>query len=151
MQEFQLLNNLSDATETTLKEVFDSIGEKLNEITETHLNSLTIAYNESIPHFDELDNLKFLPELNDKSTIQSKELIETINQLNRSISNISSKIDNQSVLVKLDAIEKRLNTKSKPERAIGINDSLERPRRKKGFFSRLFKRKSKVSNNEEER
>jgi hypothetical protein len=141
------LNNLSDTTESTLKEIFENIGDKLNEITETHLNSLTIAYNQSIPHFDELDNLKVLPELNNKSTIQSKELIETINQLNRSINSISSKIDNQSVLDKLVAIETQLKRRSSPgNRTVKLESE-----RKKGFFNRLFKRKNKLSINEEER
>lgn len=140
------LNNLSDTTETTLKEVFDSIGEKLNEITETHLNSLRIAYNESIPHFDELDNLKVLPELNDKSSSQSKELVDAINQLNRSINSIGNRIDNQSVLDKLVAIEAQLKRRS----SSGSRKVKAESEPKRGFFNRLFKRKSKVSKDEEE-
>lgn len=141
------LNNLSDTSESTLKEIFDGIGTKLNEITEKHLNSLTLAYNESIPHFDDLDNLKILPELSNKSSVQSKELIDSINQLNRSLNSISSKIDNQSVLDKLVAIETQLKRRSSSgSRTVKVESE-----RKKGFFNRLFKRKSKVSINEEER
>lgn len=106
------LNSLSDNTESTLKETFENIGNKLNEITEKHLNSLTGVYNESIPHFDQLDNLKLLPELNEKSTNQSIEMIDAINQLNRSLINISNSMDNKSVIVKLEAIEKSLNRRS---------------------------------------
>jgi len=137
------LNNLSDTSESTLKEIFESIGTKLNEITEKHLNSLTVAYNESIPHFDELDNLRLLPELRDKSINQSKELIDAINQLNRSLSNISSKMDNQSVLDKLDIIERSL--KRRTNTGNGSNGSPSKP--KTGFFENLrnrFTRKNKI-------
>ena len=145
------LNSISDNTETTIKETFENVGSKLNEITEKHLNSLTVAYNESIPHFEQLDNLKLIPEIKEKSTNQSKELIDSINQLNRSLSNISNRIDNQSVLAKLDAIEKSLKRRS------GAGNSTEKHTvdrsNKKGFFRNLrsrFSRKKNAMNHEEE-
>lgn len=105
------LNSLSDNAESTIKQTFDNIGIRLNEITEKHLNSLTAAYNASIPHFEQLDHLNVLPELSNKSTNQSKELIVAINQLNSSLHTINHRIDNHSVLTKLDSIEKSLNRK----------------------------------------
>ncbi len=145
------LNSISDNTETTIKETFENIGSKLNEITEKHLNSLTVAYNESIPHFEQLDNLKLIPEIKEKSTNQSKELIDSINQLNRSLSNISNRIDNQSVLAKLDAIEKSLKRRSSTVNSTE-KQTAERSN-KKGFFKNLrsrFSRKNKTTNHEEE-
>lgn len=142
------LYSLSDNTESTIKETFENIGSKLNEITEKHLNSLTVAYNESVPHFEQLDNLKLLPEFRDKSTIQSKELIDAINQLNSSLSNISNRIDNQSVLTKLDAIEKSLKCKTTNT----VKEPTEKPP-KTGFFKKLknrFSRKNKTAVSHEE-
>ena len=142
------LYSLSDNTESTIKETFENIGSKLNEITEKHLNSLTIAYNESVPHFEQLDNLKLLPEFRDKSTIQSKELIDAINQLNRSLSSISNRIDSQSVLTKLDAIEKSLKRRT----TTTVNEQSEKPT-KTGFFKKLknrFSRKNKIAESHEE-
>lgn len=144
------LNSISDNTESTIKETFENIGLKLNDITEKHLNSLTVAYNESIPHFEQLDNLKLIPEIKDKSTNQSKELIDSINQLNRSLSNISNRIDNQSVLAKLDAIEKSLKRRSSTGNSME-KQTAERSN-KKGFFKNLrsrFSRKNKTTNHEE--
>mgnify|MGYP006943121685 FL=1 len=110
-----------------------------------------MAYNESIPHFEQLDNLKLIPEIKEKSTNQSKELIDSINQLNRSLSNISNRIDNQSVLAKLDAIEKSLKRRSSTVNSTE-KQTAERSN-KKGFFKNLrsrFSRKNKTTNHEEE-
>lgn len=145
------LNSISDNTETAIKETFENVGSKLNEITEKHLNSLNAAYNESIPHFEQLDNLKLIPEIKEKSTNQSKELIDAINQLNRSLSNISNRIDNQPVLAKLDAIEKSLKRRSSTGNPME-KQTVEKSN-KKGFFKNLrsrFSRKNKTTNHEEE-
>ncbi len=144
------LNNLADNSETTLKETFEKIGSDLNEITNRHINSLSLAYNESVPRFDQLDNLNLLPELKNQSTSQSKEMIEAINQLNRSISNISSRMDNQAVLNKLDAIEKSLKRKSSSG-SPAEKQSEKAP--KKGFFKNLrsrFSKSNKSTTHEEE-
>jgi len=141
-----LLNNISDTSEVTLKETFDNLGSKLNEIADKHINSLKGAYNESVPHFEQLDNLKLLPDLSNQSTSQSKELIDSINQLNRSLGSIINKMDNQAVLNKLETIEKSLKSRSKIK-----SNSTSKPT-KFGFFKRLqnsFKRKEKISSHEE--
>ena len=146
------LNTLSDNAESTIKQIFDNIGIKLNEITEKHLKSLITAYNDSIPHFEQLDNLNLLPELSNKSTNQSKELIDAINQLNSSLHTINHRIDNHSVLTKLDSIEKSLNRKTNaPKDSVQKEAVLKEP--KAGFFKKLrnrFSRKTKKVKNEDQ-
>jgi len=109
-----------------------------------------VAYNESIPHFEQLDNLKLIPEIQEKSTNQSKELIDAINQLNRSLSNISNRMDNQSVLAKLDSIEKSLKRRSSSSNP--TEKQVTEKNINKGFFKNLrsrFSRKNKTTNHEE--
>lgn len=143
------LNTLSDNAESNLSETFENIGSKLNEITEKHLSSLSIAYNESVPSFEQLDNLKLLSEINNNSTNQSKELIDAIGKLNNLLNNINTKIDNQSVLERLDLIEIGLK---------GIKLNGNKPTRdpkpqKKGFFRKIrdsFSKKHTTKIHEEE-
>lgn len=144
-----LLNNVSDTTESTIKETFDSIGSKLNEIAEKHLNSLNVAYNESIPHFEQLDNLEILPSFKEENTTNSKELIEAINQLNSSLNKINSKIDNQAVLAKLDNISNSLKHSKKSETKTIVIDSKAKKENLFKKFINQFKLKRKPKSNEE--
>jgi ABC-type transporter Mla subunit MlaD len=144
--QIQIIDSYSDSAEVRLKENLHKIGESLTVISDNHLNSLLDVYNQSIPKFEQLDNLKLLPELRDKSSVQSKELIESINQLNRSLNGLSNRVDNQQILNKLDLIEKGLKIKrSSPER-------IAKPK-KIGLFKRIknsFSKKSKTETNEEQ-
>lgn len=144
--QIQVIDSYSDNAEVRLKENLHKIGESLTVISDNHLNSLLDVYNQSIPKFEQLDNLKLLPELRDKSSVQSKELIESINQLNRSLNVLSNRVDNQQILNKLDLIEKGLkNKRSSPER-------IAKPK-KIGLFKRIknsFSNKSKTEINEEQ-
>ncbi|MGD9931726.1 MAG: hypothetical protein AB7U05_17030 [Mangrovibacterium sp.] len=144
--QIQIIDSYSDNAEVRLKENLNKIGESLTVISDNHLNSLLDVYNQSIPKFEQLDNLKLLPELRDRSSVQSKELIESINQLNRSLNGLSNRVDNQQILNKLDLIEKGLKIKrSSPER-------ITKPK-KIGLFKRIknsFSKKSKTEINEEQ-
>jgi len=144
--QIQVIDSYSDNAEVRLKENLHKIGESLTVISDNHLNSLLDVYNQSIPKFEQLDNLKLLPELRDRSSVQSKELIESINQLNRSLNGLSNRVDNQQILNKLDLIEKGLKIKrSSPER-------IAKPK-KIGIFKRIknsFSKKNKHEINEEQ-
>ncbi len=144
--QIQIIDSYSDNAEVRLKENLLKIGESLTVISDNHLNSLLDVYNKSIPKFEQLDNLKLLPELRDRSSVQSKELIESINQLNRSLNGLSNRVDNQQILNKLDLIEKGLKIKrSSPER-------IAKPK-KNGIFKRIknsFSKKNKPEINEEQ-
>jgi len=144
--QIQVIDSYSDNAEVRLKENLHKIGESLTVISDNHLNSLLDVYNQSIPKFEQLDNLKLLPELRDRSSVQSKELIESINQLNRSLNGLSNRVDNQQILNKLDLIEKGLKIKrSSPER-------IAKPK-KIGIFKRIknsFSKKNKPEINEEQ-
>ena len=144
--QIQIIDSYSDNAEVRLKENLHKIGESLTVISDNHLNSLLDVYNQSIPKFEQLDNLKLLPELRDRSSVQSKELIESINQLNRSLNGLSNRVDNQQILNKLDLIEKGLKIKrSSPER-------IAKPK-KIGIFKRIknsFSKKNKPEINEEQ-
>ncbi len=144
--QIQVIDSYSDNAEVRLKENLHKIGESLIVISDNHLNSLLDVYNQSIPKFEQLDNLKLLPELRDRSSVQSKELIESINQLNRSLNGLSNRVDNQQILNKLDLIEKGLKIKrSSPER-------IAKPK-KISLFKRIknsFSKKNKLEINEEQ-
>lgn len=144
--QIQVIDSYSDNAEVRLKENLHKIGESLTVISDNHLNSLLDVYNQSIPKFEQLDNLKLLPELRDRSSVQSKELIESINQLNRSLNGLSNRVDNQQILNKLDLIEKGLKIKrSSPER-------IAKPK-KISLFKRIknsFSKKNKLEINEEQ-
>ena len=140
------LNSKADDADSIIKEKFDNIGTNLNNITAAHLDKLTVAYNSSVPHFEQLENLNLLPELGDKSASQSKELINAVNLLNTSLGSLGEKINNQSVLDKLDEIEKNLK-----RRTTTVKQFAE-PKPKIEFFKRIrnsFRHKKEMSNEEE--
>jgi hypothetical protein len=139
------LNSKADTAESSIRDIFDNIGTRLNKITAAHLDKLTVAYNDSIPHFEQLNNLNLLPELGDKSANQSKDLINAVNLLNTSLNSLSEKINNQPVLAKLGEIEKNLKGRTT------IVKHFEEPK-PKGFFKRMrnsFSRKREMSYEEE--
>ena len=140
------LNSKANSAESSIKETFDNIGIKLNNITAAHLDKLTVAYNGSMPHFEQLDNLNLIPELGDKSSNQSKELINAVNLLNTSLISLGERINNQSVLSKLDEIERSLKRRTPSIKQI------ETPEPKIGFFKRIrdnFRHKNIVSDEKE--
>lgn len=113
------LNNLSDITETTLKETFNEIGIKLSEITEQHIAAFLHVYSESIPQFKQLDHLEILPlfreelslkvaDFHSNSVTRSDKLIESTNELNNSLKSLQNNLGNHSILSKLGIIEETL-------------------------------------------
>lgn len=143
--QIQLIDHFSDEAEVHLKDNLQKIGERLTEVSDNHLNRLLDVYNQSIPKFEQLDNLKLLPELRDKSSVQSKDLIDSINQLNRSLISLSNRVDNQNILNKLDVIEKGLKIKRSSTEKINKHKKI-------GLFGRIknsFSKKNKTEINEE--
>ena len=149
-----LLSASANKIDTDIQNHFNSIGAKLIEVTSTHLNELSSAYQCSIPSFEmldnleKLDNLNHLPEIKESTTHQSEQLLTAIYQLNQSLRNINSSIDNQSVLNKLDEIEKCIKQKKLP---ISPNPNPEKPSRI-SFIKNLrnsFNKKEKTKNHEE--
>ena len=142
------LSSLSDTIDSKLTEIFDGIGIKLNKITEGHLNSLTEAYNNSTPHFANLDKLNLLPEMKDESFGLSKELISAVKELNTSLDTINNQMNNHAILSKLDAIENNLKRRTSMAKTNGEVKPI-----KVGFFKRIrnkFTRKIKNKVSEEE-
>jgi hypothetical protein len=101
----------------------------LKQATEEHLQSFSNAYQKSIPQFNQLDYLKVLPEFK-----------ESINQLNKTINGIGSKIDEQSEL-----LEKNLKRKNFEKTQI------KRPKRTNLIkqITNLLSKKNKIKTNEE--
>jgi hypothetical protein len=100
------LNAKADTADSNLKDMFEEIGLKLNEVTTRHLATLSDTYANATPHFAQLDNLKFLPELRAESLEQSKELMGRVTTLNETLTALSKKVDSQPLYAKLDSLEK---------------------------------------------
>ncbi len=110
------LNRDATQSEIQLKEIYNEIGIKLNQITKQHLNQLQSAYSNAIPQFSQLDNLQILPkiqteittgvsQIQNESSSNISKLIVNLNVLNNSLNEIISTISNNDILHKLDALE----------------------------------------------
>lgn len=132
-----------------LKNHFENISIRLGDVTSIHLNELSSAYQSSIPNFEKLDNLIHIPEIKENTIQQSEQLLNAINQLNQSLSNVTFKINYQSVLNKLDEIEKSL--KQKKTSQVPPPPPIPIPKPKVGFFKKFrerFFKKNKTKRHE---
>lgn len=75
------LNKITDRTESVLLSIFDEIGKKLNEITIHHIESLETAFSGSIPQFQQLDELRFMGQIDNKVDIFSGIFSNSLNSI----------------------------------------------------------------------
>lgn len=135
------LSKSADSLDVNLQTHFENIGSNLIETTSRHLDELSSVYEGSVPKFEQLDNLILLPEIKEDTTRQSQELLNAINQLNRSLGLISNQMSNQTVISKLEAIEKSINRRRIPYSVHPTS------KKKENIFRKIFNVKSKNKKN----
>jgi len=64
------MNESADNHEVLLKDVYNDIGQKLQEVTAKHVEELEIAYSDAVPKFDQLDHLSKLEPI--KNSLEEK-------------------------------------------------------------------------------
>ncbi|KAA6338480.1 hypothetical protein EZS27_013519 [termite gut metagenome] len=118
------LTNETNSRIEAIKSLSNDAHSSLKQATEEHLQSFSNAYQKSVPQFNQLDYLKILPEFK-----------EAINQLNKTINGIGSKIDEQSELLEKNL--KRKNSEKTP---------IKRPKRTNLIkqITSLFRKKIKA-------
>lgn len=105
--------------ETKLEDIYKEIKENLNNITSEYISSFSEAYSNSIPKFEQLDNLSLLPEIKEEfvlkaadfqneSGLRSETLINIANELNASLKSVQNKLNSQTIISKLESIDERI-------------------------------------------
>jgi hypothetical protein len=79
-----VLNELSDSSESHIKEVFEDISIKLNKITAHYLDEFKVAFSNATPQLEHLNYLKALPPIK-KSLDRELEVILSGNKLSESL------------------------------------------------------------------
>jgi hypothetical protein len=144
------LNQDASGNESKLTELYNEIGTKLDLITSKHLSELQTAYSNAIPQFRQLDQLEYLPKIqesfsanaanikNDNNNNVNK-LIDSVNQLNASLDYLKNRSENNAILNKLDLIEDQL--KRRRNRSIGMISEKEKSENKPEvtFWKRIRK------------
>lgn len=146
------MNNTSSLHEIKLKEIYQDIGIKLNQITSEHLDAFSLAYNEAVPNFKKLDNLdKLQPihesieaspdKLKEHANNQFTELKQEFDQVKQALLNVKRGIQDVDGSIK--------NIKLTPNPKTSVNGQPKKPehkkeKKKKGFLGRLFGRKKKT-------
>ncbi len=125
--------------ETKLEDIYKEIKENLNNITSEYISSFSEAYSKSIPKFEQLDNLSLLPEIKEEfllkatdvqneSGLKTQALIEIAKELSSSLKSVQNKLNNQTIISKLESIDEKLkrrtnkNANSTPNRKVVNED-----------------------------
>lgn len=122
----QHLYKSSGDHEIKLKEIYGEIEKSIHEVTSKHIDNFIKVYENSVPQFDKLDHLAVLPEISNTflpginesqndSMAKLNKLIESLSELSHKMSLISGKIENPSILQKLDLIEKNQKADTRRE------------------------------------
>lgn len=109
--------------ETKLEDIYKVITENLNNITSEYISSFSEAYSNSIPKFEQLDNLGLLPEIKEEfllkatdfhneSSVNTQALIELAKELSSSLNSVQNNLNNKSIVSKLESIDEKLNRKT---------------------------------------
>jgi len=109
--------------ETKLEEIYKEIKENLNIITSEYITSFSEAYSNSIPKFEQLDNLGLLPKIKDEflqkatdfqneSEMKTQSLIDIANDLDKSLKSVQSNLNNHAIISKLDSIDEKLKRRT---------------------------------------
>jgi len=105
--------------ESNLGSIYKEIEESLNGITSQYVAAFKEAYSNSIPKFDQLENLALLPEIKSDSNTKIQFLIENVSELNASLKSLQSNLNNQAIVTTLNSIDE--NLKRKQERRTNSN------------------------------
>ncbi len=93
--------------EKKLEEIYKTINTNLNQITKEYIQTFSEAYSGAVPKFNQLENLKLLPEFKSDSNILGQELISRVDELNSSIKSLEEDLKNtvtKSYQTKLDIV-----------------------------------------------
>jgi len=105
------LNQGASDNESRLTEIYNDISVRLASVTSQHISEFQTAYSNAIPHFDHLNNLQLLPkiqeqvsaslsDMQDELNLNNARLIEAVNQLNNSLTNIKDDLVHYKVSTK---------------------------------------------------
>jgi len=131
------LNRGASDNESKLTEIYNDISARLASVTSQHISEFQTAYSNAIPHFDLLNNLQLLPKIQEQVSaslsdmqnelnLNSARLIEAVNQLNISLTNIKD-----------DLVHYKVSTKprgAKPKNP--ISDLFRKLQNRASFFRR---------------
>lgn len=84
-EKIESIDEIANATEIHIKETFEEIGNKLQNITQNHLELLTQNLKNAQPRFEKLDKLDILEQVQKNSNNNEKQIIEGINNLTHSL------------------------------------------------------------------
>ena len=123
--------------ETKLEAIYKEIEVNLNNITSKYVASFTEAYYNSIPKFNQLDNLSLLPEIKEEfllkatdfhneSNLKTQSLIDITNELDASLKTVQNKINSQTIISKLDSIDDKLKRNTSKKQPISKVDSIKK-------------------------
>jgi len=110
--------------ETKLEDIYKEIKENLNNITSEYISSFSEAYSNSIPKFEQLDNLTILPTIKDEisartiefkedSNINTQRVIDVTNELNNSLKSLKSSLNNQAIITSIETINQNLTKRNR--------------------------------------
>lgn len=105
------LNQGASDNESKLTEIYNDISARLASVTSQHISEFQTAYSNAIPHFDLLNNLQLLPKIQEQVSaslsnmlnelnLNSARLIEAVNQINNSLTNIKDDLVHYKVSTK---------------------------------------------------
>ena len=119
--------------------VYKEIRENIDKIASKYINEFSIAYADSIPNFEQLDNLGLLPKIKEEfllkatdfqneSGLKTQALIEIVNELNSSLKSVHNNLNSQTIISKLESIDEKL--KRRTNKNANHNNSQSTPNRK---------------------
>jgi len=117
------MNANSNLHDSHLKEIYQRIGNDLIKITAEHISSFQKSYEDAVPQFDQLNNLKeLLPikiaietkaeVLKNEAGANTDTLVNSIVELNDTLKQIKKDFNNSSLSNRLSIIEKKISTKT---------------------------------------
>jgi len=112
------INQSSIDHESKLTEIYNDIGNKLENLTKEHLTQLGNVYNEAIPKFDELKHLDSLPEIKEHLVgNNSGKLLELVSEANSALNKVNEKVNPSLIVNKLSSLEEVLKKRNNLSRA----------------------------------
>jgi hypothetical protein len=109
--------------EAKLEEIYAEIKVNLNNITSEYIKSFSAAYANSVPKFEQLDNLKVLPELKEEYLSKTQTLIEFAKDLDVSVKSVQNNLNNQTILNKLESIDENLKKRTNKRKPSGRSNN----------------------------
>lgn len=110
--------------ESKLEKIYEEIQSNLNNITSDYIKEFSEVYSNSLPKFQQLENLTILPtfkeefsnrtmEIQNSSESNNLKLIDGITKLNESTTRLKQSINSQAIISILEDIERKLKSKTK--------------------------------------